>query len=102
MSHRGPFIDRRFVCHPPFLRFPDGRRHARRVAVSGTSVTSDDRVERSVGVIGQLAAGIGIPLALGLWLLLMGRDQACRCDGWQRGLEDGMILRSFQLLGVPV
>lgn len=102
MSHQAFFIDRRFAVHLPLLRFPDWLRHRRRVAVSGTSVTADDRVERSVGVIGQLAAGIGIPLALGLWLLLMGRDQACRCDGWQRGLEDGMILRSLRLLGVPV
>ena len=47
--------------------------------MSGTTIPSDDRLERSIGGIGQILSGLGILVALGLWLLLMGRDAVCTC-----------------------
>ena len=47
--------------------------------MSGTTIPSNDHMARSIGGTGQILAGLGILVALGLWLVLMGRDAVCAC-----------------------
>lgn len=47
--------------------------------MSGTTIPSEDHMARSIGSTGQVLAGLGILVVLGLWLVLMGRDAVCTC-----------------------
>lgn len=54
--------------------------------MSGTTLPSEDRLERTIGSLGQVLVGLGILGALALWLVLMGRDLVCPCGAvefWQ-------------------
>jgi hypothetical protein len=54
--------------------------------MSGTALSSSDPLERALGGLGQVLAGLGILVGLGLWLVMLGHEATCACGDvrfWQ-------------------